>query len=69
MRTEYNMKYLKVSKIIELLKELPIDSVITPNAVGNLTIYKENELEYNELEYVGFIDFLLEGDIEYDERI
>jgi hypothetical protein len=58
MLTECGLKYLTAETLIKLLSQLQPDDRVTPNSVGNLLIHSEDR------EYVGFIDFLLEGTIE-----
>jgi len=59
MKNENDLKWLPVSRLIELLKMLPNDSRILLNDVGNLAIMNDND------EYIGFIDFLSYGEIEF----
>jgi len=65
-------KVLPAKTLVKLLNTLPKNSFVTVNRVGNLTIYfvpsntfkgLEN-LKRSDLQYDGFIDFLLEGEIE-----
>lgn len=51
-------KWLPPGRLMELLRELPEDSRVVTNYVGNLTIYDSDGL------YWGFIDFNLKGEIE-----
>ena len=54
------VKYLSIKKLKELLnrKEIADEDLIFPNSVGNLAIL---DREFN---FKGYIDFLLEGEIE-----
>ena len=58
MRNEYGTKYLPAGKLIELLQTLEPDTRLAPNNVANLAIYTKKD------EYIGFIDFIAEGEIE-----
>lgn len=59
MRCPYQeYKWLPPRRLIELLSELPEDTRVVTNYVGNLTIFD------NEGMYWGFIDFNVDGSIE-----
>ena len=51
-------KYLEVGRLIELLNALDPNYRISPNRVGNLAITDADDT------YLGFINFLLEGEVE-----
>ena len=61
MLTEYGLKYLTAENLIRLLGQLQPNVRVTPNSVGNLLIHSEGG------DYIAFIDFLLEGTIEFPE--
>jgi len=52
MRDEAGVKYLTAEQLIALLSELPRDTMVMPNVVGNL------QLRSPQGRYIGFIDFL-----------
>lgn len=54
------LKYLPVERVIELLKQLPPNTLIIPNYVQNLSL---GDSEHN---YKGYIDFIADGTIEGD---
>ena len=60
MKDDTGAKYLFATRLIELLQTLPSDTRILVNAVGNLCI------ESNKGNYVGFIDFLHDGEVVLD---
>lgn len=51
-------KWLTPAQLIQALAEVPLDSRIVTNKVGNLAVMS------NTWEFLGFIDFILEGDFE-----
>jgi len=53
-----NSKYLTVAQLFEVLLEIPTGFIVVPNKVGNLAVYNNAE----DLEFVGYIDFLFEGE-------
>lgn len=59
MRTESGLKWLTAGRLIELLSELPKDTPVVANLVGNLTILSENCDTF-----MGFIDFVADGTVE-----
>ena len=58
-------KFLPVSTLKSLLSEIPDDFIIWPNAVGNLSVFRRND---DDFDYVGIIDFLGDGDIDRFEN-
>lgn len=60
LKNNINLKYLPVTKLIEILSTLPDDVNIWPNRVGNLTVFKPQDEQ--EPKYLGFIDFIGEGE-------
>ena len=71
---EVEFKFLPKSRLIELLEQLPDNTVLHANAVGNLTFHKmaDGEIkDYDEntrLNMLGYIDFLQEGEVcEFDD--
>lgn len=60
MTNESDEKYLPVARLIELLSTLDPNYRVSPNRVGNLLIMNDDN------EYLGFVDFLLEGAVELD---
>lgn len=62
-------KWLPVARLKELLAKLPDDFLLAPNDVKNLAIFKPGPTPGEAGEFIGAIDFLLEGEIErYDEE-
>lgn len=59
---DISFKFLDTKKLADILDKLPAGSVARVNAVGNLAIYKRDG---DELSFIGFIDFIGEGEIEY----
>lgn len=51
-------KYLEVGRLLELLTALDSSYHVFPNRVGNLAVTDADD------NYIGFIDFLLEGEME-----
>lgn len=48
-------KYLTAAELREKLKELPPDTMLTCNSVGNLTLFAMDD---GVLKYIGFLDFM-----------
>ena len=66
MKNNINLKYLPVTKLIEILSTLPKDVIIWPNNVGNLSVLKQDGQEF---ELLGFIDFLFNGEFITTKRL
>lgn len=62
---EEHLKYLGKQKLSEILAELPENSVVVVNKVGNLGVYENHSCE----KFIGWIDFLFEGEFKsaYEE--
>jgi len=58
MTNEGGDKYLEAGRLVELLTALDSSYRVSPNRVGNLAITDADD------NYIGFIDFLLEGEVE-----
>ena len=58
MSEKNGVKFLEADRLIELLQQLPQNYKIAPNNVKNLAIFDEED------NYYGFIDFLMDGEIE-----
>ena len=63
MQNDYFRKYLTVDILRSFLERLPKDWLVVPNKVGNLALYDKDNV------FVGFIDFLLDGEIELVEKM
>ena len=59
LHREKRMKRVQAISLIDSLLALPEDHYVSVNAVGNLTILDVN------FEYVGYIDFIDDGHVEY----
>ena len=64
MRSEDGTKWLTVKRLVELLEEVPSDSRVMVNTVGNLLV-----LNAVGTESVAFIDFLAAGEVEMNENL
>jgi len=53
-------KFLPKDNLLKVINQIPEGSFVTVNAVGNLAIV--NRDKNNELQFIGFIDFLGEGE-------
>jgi len=53
-------KHLPVKKVIKLLQALPDDTVVHPNEIGNLAIYKKDG---DSFEMLSIVDFSDDGEI------
>ena len=60
-KTNPDVKYLPVQDLLACLVDLPINTLICTNRVGNLSILDTDE------KYVGFIDFV-DGEVYFDEQ-
>lgn len=60
MRESDGTKWLPAARLRELLEELPADSRVIPNSVGNLVVYSENGEHMT-----AYIDFFDVGVVEH----
>lgn len=63
MQNDYFNKYLTVDILLSFLEHLPKDWLVVPNKVGNLALYNKDNV------FVGFIDFLLNGEVELVDKM
>lgn len=56
-----SFKFLDPKRLSELLLELPPNTVVAVNRVGNIAVCTR---EGDEFQYAGYIDFLFDGSVE-----
>lgn len=56
LNNNFNYKFLTPEQLSKVITQVPTDSHILVNSVGNLCVCDQNQ------EYIGYIDFLNDGE-------